>query len=84
MIGKYDTDNVAALRRLVAGGANAAFTREILVPATSCPGILYRKRQQPKWRRSTNPAEIPRSEHQWFPGQRTAQFEQLHAVAEKT
>ena len=53
VLGKYDTDNVGALRRLVAGGAELRpFSREILDASYNAAQELYAENaaKNPKWR----------------------------------
>jgi TRAP-type mannitol/chloroaromatic compound transport system substrate-binding protein len=70
MIGKYDTDNVAALRRLVAGGAQLRpFSKEILDAAYKASQELYAENsaKNPKWKAIYEPwKKFLEDEHQWF------------------
>ncbi len=70
MIGKYDTDNVAALRRLIAGGAELRpFSREILDACYKASQELYTEfsAKNPKWKTVYEPwKKFLDDEHQWF------------------
>jgi TRAP-type mannitol/chloroaromatic compound transport system substrate-binding protein len=70
MIGKYDTDNVAALRRLVAGGAQLRpFSKEIMDAAYKAAQEFYAETsaKNPKWKAIYDPwKKFLEDEHQWF------------------
>jgi TRAP-type mannitol/chloroaromatic compound transport system substrate-binding protein len=70
MLGKYDTDNVAALRRLVAAGTELRpFSREILDAAYKATQELYAEysAKNPKWKAVYEPwKKFMDDEHQWF------------------
>ena len=70
MIGKYDTDNVAALRRLVANGAELRpFSREILDACYKAAQEYYAELSQknPKWKAIYDPwKQFLDDEIQWF------------------
>jgi TRAP-type mannitol/chloroaromatic compound transport system substrate-binding protein len=70
VIGKYDTDNVAALRRLVAGGAELRpFSREILDACYKAAQELYSEEaaRNPKFKKIYEPwKKFLEEEHQWF------------------
>jgi len=70
MIGKYDTDNVAALRRLVANGAQLRpFSKEILDAAYKAAYEFYDETaaKNPKWKAIYEPwKKFLADEHQWF------------------
>ncbi|MGD9617062.1 MAG: TRAP transporter substrate-binding protein [Alphaproteobacteria bacterium] len=70
MLGKYDTDNVAALRRLVANGTELrAFPREILEAAYKASQDYYAElsQQNPKWKAIYEPwKQFLDNEVQWF------------------
>ncbi len=69
-IGKYDTDNVAALRRLVAGGAELRpFTREILDACYKAAQEFYAEtaEKNAKFKAIYDPwKKFLDDEHQWF------------------
>src|SRR5947207_2236051 len=70
MIGKYDTDNVAALRRLIAGAEQLrSFSKEILdacYKATQQVNAEY-SANNPKWKAIYEPwRKFLDDEHQWF------------------
>ena len=70
MIGKYDTDNVAALRRLVAAGTELRpFSREILDAAYKASQEVYADftAKNPKWKAVYEPWKaFMEDQHQWF------------------
>jgi TRAP-type mannitol/chloroaromatic compound transport system substrate-binding protein len=70
MIGKYDTDNVAALRRLVAGGAELRpFSREILDACYKATQEFYAETtaKNEKFKKIYEPwKQFLDNEHQWF------------------
>ena len=70
MLGKYDTDNVAALRRLVAAGAELRpFSREILDACYNAAQELYAENaaRNAKWKAVYEPwKKFLDDEHQWF------------------
>lgn len=70
MIGKYDTDNVAALRKLVANGAELRpFSREILDAAYKAAQEYYAELSQKnsKWKTVYDPwRKFLDDEIQWF------------------
>ncbi len=70
MLGKYDTDNVAALRRLVANGAELRpFSREILDACYKAAQEFYAETsaKNPKWKTIYEPwKKFLEDEHQWF------------------
>ena len=70
MLGKYDTDNVAALRRLVAAGAELRpFSREILDACYNAAQELYAENaaKNAKWKAVYEPwRKFLDDEHQWF------------------
>ena len=70
VIGKYDTDNVAALRRLVAGGAQLrVFSKEILDACYKSAQEIYAdlSAKNPKWKAIHEPyKKFLEDEHQWF------------------
>ena len=70
MVGKYDTDNVAALRRLVANGTELRpFSREILDAAYKASQEVYADfaAKNPKWKAVYEPwKDFMEDEHQWF------------------
>src|SRR3954463_10920139 len=70
MLGKYDTDNVAALRRLVANGAQLRpFSKEILDAAYKAAYEFYDETaaKNPKWKAIYEPwKKFLDDEHQWF------------------
>jgi TRAP-type mannitol/chloroaromatic compound transport system substrate-binding protein len=70
MIGKYDTDNVAALRRLVAGGAELRpFSREILDACYKAAQEFYAEtaEKNAKFKALYDPwKKFLDDEHQWF------------------
>lgn len=70
VLGKYDTDNVGALRRLVAGGAELRpFSREILDASYNAAQELYAENaaKNPKWRTIYEAwKKFLDDEHQWF------------------
>jgi TRAP-type mannitol/chloroaromatic compound transport system substrate-binding protein len=69
-LGKYDTDNVAALRRLVAGGAQLRpFSKEILDAAYKAAQEFYAETsaKNPKWKAIYDPwKKFLEDELQWF------------------
>jgi len=69
-IAKYDTDNVAALRRLVANGAELRpFSREILDACYKAAQQLYTEiaEKNPKFKKVYEPwKKFLEDEHQWF------------------
>ena len=87
MLGKYDTDNVAAMRRLIANGTQLRpFSREILDACYKATQEFYAENSanNPKWKAIYEPwKKFLDDEHQWF---RVAeqQFRQLHAVEDMT
>jgi TRAP-type mannitol/chloroaromatic compound transport system substrate-binding protein len=70
VLGKYDTDNVPALRRLVANGAELRpFTREILDACYKAAQELYTEyaAKDSKWRTIYEPwKKFLEDEHVWF------------------
>jgi TRAP-type mannitol/chloroaromatic compound transport system substrate-binding protein len=70
MLGKYDTDNVGALRKLVANGAELrAFSREILDASYKAAQEFYTELSQknPKWKAVYEPwKQFLDNEIQWF------------------
>jgi TRAP-type mannitol/chloroaromatic compound transport system substrate-binding protein len=70
MIGKYDNDNVAALRRLVAGGAQLRpFSKEILDACYKASQEFYAETsaKNEKWKSIYEPwKKFLADEHQWF------------------
>ena len=70
MIGKYDTDNVAALRRLIANGTQLRpFSKEILDACYKAAQELYAEisAQNPKWKAIYEPwKKFLGDELQWF------------------
>jgi TRAP-type mannitol/chloroaromatic compound transport system substrate-binding protein len=70
MIGKYDTDNVAAMRRLIAGGAQLrSFSKEILDACYKVTQEVYAEysANNPKWKAIYEPwKKFLEDEHQWF------------------
>jgi TRAP-type mannitol/chloroaromatic compound transport system substrate-binding protein len=70
VLGKYDTDNVAALRRLVANGAELRpFSREILDACYKATQEFYAETsaKNPKWKAIYDPwKKFLDDEHQWF------------------
>jgi len=70
MLGKYDTDNVAALRRLVANGTQLrAFSKEILDACYSATQEVYAdlSAKNPKWKAIYEPwKKFLDDETQWF------------------
>ncbi|MGH1573535.1 TRAP transporter substrate-binding protein [Methylobacterium sp. P31] len=70
MLGKYDTDNVAALRRLVAKGTQLRpFSKEILDAAYKAAQEFYAETsvKNPKWKTIYDPwRKFLEDEHQWF------------------
>ena len=86
MLGKYDTDNVAALRRLVAGGAQLRpfSKRDPRRRLQGGAGILCRDLgQKPQMEGDLRPVEeIPRRRAPMVPGRRAA-IRQLHVVEEE-
>ena len=70
MIGKYDTDNVPALRRLIANGTELRpFSREILDACYKATQELYAEfsAQNPKWKAIYEPwKKFLDDELQWF------------------
>ena len=69
-LAKYDTDNVAALRRLVANGAELRpFSREILDACYKAAQELYAENaaKNPKWKTIYEPwKKFLDDEHVWF------------------
>src|SRR5437762_13403383 len=70
MLGKYDTDNVAALRRLVANGTQLRpFSKEILDASYKGAYEFYDETaaKNPKWKAIYEPwKKFLDDEHQWF------------------
>jgi TRAP-type mannitol/chloroaromatic compound transport system substrate-binding protein len=70
MIGKYDTDNVTALRRLIAGGAQLRpFSKEILDACYKATQEFYAEisAKNPKWKTIYEPwKKFLGDELQWF------------------
>ena len=70
MLGKYDTDNVAALRRLVANGTQLRpFSKEILDASYKAAYEFYDETaaKNPKWKAIYEPwKKFLDDEHQWF------------------
>jgi len=70
MLAKYDTDNVAALRRLVAAGAELRpFSREILDACYKAAQEIYAENaaKNPKWKTIYEPwKKFLDDEHLWF------------------
>ena len=70
MIGKYDTDNVAAMRRLIAGGAQLrSFSKEILDACYKATQEVYAEysANNAKWKAIYEPwRKFLDDEHQWF------------------
>jgi TRAP-type mannitol/chloroaromatic compound transport system substrate-binding protein len=70
ILGKYDTDNVAALRRLVANGAELRpFSREILNACYKATQEYYAENnaENAKWKAIYEPwKKFLDDEHQWF------------------
>src|SRR5829696_8191055 len=70
MLGKYDTENVAALRRLVAAGSELRpFSREILDAAYKASQEVYNEfsAKNPKWKAVYEPwKKFMDDQHQWF------------------
>jgi TRAP-type mannitol/chloroaromatic compound transport system substrate-binding protein len=70
MVGKYDTDNVAALRRLIANGAQLRpFSKEILDASYKATQDLYAEisAKNPKWKAIYDPwKKFLDDELQWF------------------
>jgi TRAP-type mannitol/chloroaromatic compound transport system substrate-binding protein len=70
MIGKYDTDNVAALRRLIANGAELRpFSREILDACYKAAQEFYAETaaKNPTFKKIYDPwKKFLDDEHQWF------------------
>jgi TRAP-type mannitol/chloroaromatic compound transport system substrate-binding protein len=70
MIGKYDTDNVAAMRRLIANGTQLrSFSKEILDACYKATQEVYAdySAQNPKWKAVYEPwKKFLDDEHQWF------------------
>ena len=70
MLSKYDTDNVAALRRLVANGAQLRpFSKEILDACYKAAQEFYDETsaKNPKWKAIYEPwKKFLDDEHQWF------------------
>ena len=70
MLSKYDTDNVAALRRLVANGAQLRpFSKEILDACYKATQEFYDETsaKNPKWKAIYEPwKKFLDDEHQWF------------------
>ena len=69
-LGKYDTDNVAALRRLVAAGTQLRpFSKEILDACYNASQEVYAdfSAKNPKWKEIYEPwKKFLSDEHQWF------------------
>ncbi len=86
MIGKYDTDNVAALRRLVANGAELRpFSREILDACYKAAQEFYAETaaKNAKFKAVYEPwKQFLADEHQWF--QVEFQFDSYMLSAKKT
>src|SRR5215211_2024242 len=70
MLGKYDTDNVAALRRLVAAGTQLRpFSKEILDAFYKATQEVYTdfSAKNPKWKAVYEPwKKFMDDQHQWF------------------
>jgi TRAP-type mannitol/chloroaromatic compound transport system substrate-binding protein len=70
MLGKYDADNVAAMRRLIANGAQLrAFSKEILDACYKSTQEVYAdlSAKNPKWKAIYEPwKKFLDDEHQWF------------------
>jgi TRAP-type mannitol/chloroaromatic compound transport system substrate-binding protein len=70
MIGKYDTDNVAAMRRLIANGTQLrSFSKEILDACYKATQEVYAdlSAKNPKWKAIYEPwKKFLDDEHQWF------------------
>ena len=70
MVGKYDTDNVAAMRRLIANGAQLrSFSKEILDACYKGAQEIYAEysANNPKWKAIYEPwKKFLEDEHQWF------------------
>jgi TRAP-type mannitol/chloroaromatic compound transport system substrate-binding protein len=70
MIGKYDTDNVGAMRRLIANGAQLRpFSKEILDASYNAAQELYAEysAKNAKWKAIYEPwKKFLDDEHQWF------------------
>ena len=70
MQGKYDTENVAAMRRLIAGGTELRpFSREILDACYKATQEFYAETtaKNPKWKAIYEPwKKFLEDEHQWF------------------
>jgi TRAP-type mannitol/chloroaromatic compound transport system substrate-binding protein len=70
MLGKYDADNVAAMRRLIAGGTQLrAFSKEILDACYKSAQEIYAdlSAKNPKWKKIYEPwKKFLDDEHQWF------------------
>jgi TRAP-type mannitol/chloroaromatic compound transport system substrate-binding protein len=70
MQGKYDADNVAAMRRLIANGAQLRpFSKEILDACYKATQEVYAElsAKNPKWKAIYEPwKKFLDDEHQWF------------------
>ncbi len=70
MVGKYDSDNVAAMRRLIANGAQLRpFSKEILDACYNATQETYAElsAKNPKWKAIYGPwKKFLDDEHQWF------------------
>ena len=70
MIGKYDADNVAAMRRLIAGGTQLRpFSKEILDACYKATQDLFAEysAKNPKWKAIYEPwKKFLGDQHQWF------------------
>jgi len=70
MVGKYDTDNVAAMRRLIANGTQLrSFSKEILDACYNAAQEVYAEysANNPKWKAVYEPwKKFLEDEHQWF------------------
>jgi TRAP-type mannitol/chloroaromatic compound transport system substrate-binding protein len=70
MIGKYDTDNVAAMRRLIANGTQLRpFSKEILDACYKATQEYYAElnAKNPKWKAIYEPwKKFINDQHQWF------------------
>jgi TRAP-type mannitol/chloroaromatic compound transport system substrate-binding protein len=70
VLGKYDTDNTQALRRLISNGAQLrAFSNEILEASYKAAYELFDEysAKNPKWKKIYEPfKKFLVDEHQWF------------------
>ena len=70
MVGKYDADNVAAMRRLIANGTQLRpFSKEILDACYKATQEYYAElsEKNPKWKAIYEPwKKFLEDEHQWF------------------